>query len=283
MRLSRPGLEVDIRYADTRHWVYELFEVGAGGRLGFYVDYFILLLIIANVIAVMLETVDPIFAAYGRYFFLFEVISVGIFSLEYIGRLWAATEHREYQHPIWGRLRLMTSPYMIVDLLAILPFFLMAFVDLRFLRAIRLIRFLRLLKLARYSESLQLFIQTFRMKREELIMTSIVGTIVLLVASSGMYFAEKNAQEEVFTSIPRTLYWGVVTLTTVGYGDVTPVTPLRQVLGMVVAITGIGIFALPGSIMASGFIEAAKERTTRCPHCHQKILREDVVSINEDK
>lgn len=268
-------------YLSTRHWVHGLFEVGTGGRLGWYVDYLIMLLIIVNVISVMLETVDSIYAVYAQQFYVFEVVSVSIFSVEYLSRLWAAPEHPNYQHPIWGRLRYAVSPFMIIDLLAIIPFFIGAIVDLRFLRALRLLRFLRLLKLARYSESLQLFVRALKMKREQLIITSIVGTILLLVSSSMMYFAERSAQPEEFSSIPASLYWGVITLTTVGYGDVTPVTPLGKALGMVVAITGIGVFALPASIMASGFIEAAKEETTRCPHCKREILKEDLESVDE--
>lgn len=267
-------------YRETRLWVHGLFKVDSGGRLGWYIDYFIMILIIANVITVMLETVDSIYAVYAREFFVFEAISVVIFSVEYLTRLWAATEHPDYSHPLWGRLHYAVSPYMLIDLFAILPFFIGAFIDLRFLRALRLFRFLRLLKLARYSESLRLFIRAVKMKREQLVITSIVGTILLMVSSSMMYFAERSAQPEEFSSIPAALYWGVITLTTVGYGDVTPVTPLGKALGMVVAITGIGVFALPASIMASGFIEAAKEETTRCPHCDREILKEDLESVS---
>jgi voltage-gated potassium channel len=240
-----------------------------------------MLLIVINVLTVMLETVDSIYAAYAGEFFVFEAISVAVFSTEYLGRLWTATEHPDYSHPVWGRLRFAVSPYMIIDMLAIAPFFVGAIVDLRFLRALRLFRFLRLLKLARYSESLQLFIRAIQMKREQLVITSIVGTILLFVSSSLMYFAERSAQPEEFSSISAALYWGVITLTTVGYGDVTPVTPIGKALGMIVAITGIGVFALPASIMASGFIEAAKEQTTRCPHCKREILEEDLEVVDE--
>jgi voltage-gated potassium channel len=170
---------------------------------------------------------------------------------------------------------------MVIDLVAIVPFFFGAVLDLRFLRALRLLRFLRLFKLARYSDSIQLFVRVLRLKREELVITSVVGTIILLMASSLMYFAERSAQPEVFSSIPATLWWGVITLTTVGYGDVTPVTPVGQLLGAMIAITGIGLFALPASILASGFIEAARGKISYCPHCHQEILEEDLENILE--
>ena len=194
----------------------------------------------------------------------------------------AATEHPDNSHPVYGRVRYARSPYMLVDPLAIVPFYLAAVIDLRFLRALRLVRFLRLFKLARYSESLKLFVPAVRMKREELVITSAVGVILLLVASSAMYFAERTAQPEAFSSIPTSIWWGVVTLTTVGYGDVTPVTPLGKLLAAAVTVTGIGLFALPASIMAAGFIEAAREKTTRCPHCGGEILEEDLEAESQE-
>lgn len=267
----------------ARSWVHGLFEVGAGGRVGWYVDYVIMLLIVANVISVMLETVDPLYNTFTHQFFLFEALSVLVFSVEYIGRLWSATEHPKYRHPVMGRLRYAASPYMIIDLLAILPFFFGAFFDLRFLRALRLLRFFRLLKLARYTASIQFFVKAVKLKREELVITSFVGVILLLVASSLMYFAERAAQPDVFSSIPEALWWGVITLTTVGYGDVYPVTPLGKMLGATVAVIGIGLFALPASILASGFIEAARSEMIQCPHCGEDILKGDLEELMEER
>lgn len=258
------------RYSNARSYVYRMFDVGAGGRLGYTIDALILLLIIANVIAVMLETVDPLYAAYGREFYGFELVSVVVFSIEYLGRLWAATEHPEYDHWLWGRLRFALSPYMIIDFLAIAPFFLGAIVDLRFLRILRLFRFLRLFKLARYDDSMVLFTNVIQRKKSDLLVTFTATGLLLLLASSVMYFIETEAQPEAFSSIPATLWWGVVTLTTVGYGDVTPVTPLGQFFGAIIAVLGIGLFALPASILASGFIEAAgveDEEDVELEHC----------------
>lgn len=240
-----------------------------------------MLLIIANVIAVMLETVNPLYEAYGREFYTFEVISVAIFTIEYAGRLWAATEHPDYEHWLWGRLRYALSPFMLIDLIAILPFYLVAMGNMRMLRALRLLRFLRLLKLTRYSESLQLLKDAARMKREELVITGFVGLILLLLASSMMYFAERSAQPEAFSSIPAALWWGVITLTTVGYGDIHPVTTLGQFLGTIVAVIGVGLFALPSSILASGLIEVARGETVSCPHCGKEISEEIVEDAIE--
>lgn len=266
------------RIGETRHTVHALFEVGAGGRVGFYIDYAIMLLIVANVVAVMLETVDPLYKTYGWEFYLFEALSVAIFTVEYVGRLWSAVEHPEYEGAIRGRVRYALSPYMVIDLLAILPFFIGVASDFRFLRALRLIRFLRLFKLARYSESMKLFVAAFRMKREELLITSFTGIVLLLVASGLVYFVEQPAQPEEFSSIPETLWWGVITLTTVGYGDVTPVTPAGQVLGAGVAVIGIGLFALPASILAAGFVEAARGEAATCPHCGELVHTEEIDS-----
>ncbi len=264
------------RYKESRAWAHRIFKVGAGGRLGYTIDTAILILIVLNVLAVMLETVDPLHEAYGREFYGFELLSVVVFSIEYLGRLWAATELPEYAHPVWGRLRFAASPYMIVDLLAIVPFFFGAIVDLRFLRAIRLVRFLRLFKLARYDDSMVLFTDVIRRKRSDLVVTFSATGLLLLLASSVMYFIENEAQPEAFPSIPETLWWGVITLTTVGYGDVHPVTPLGQLFGAVVAVLGIGLFALPASILASGFIEAAGVDETDaelvyCPCCGEDL------------
>lgn len=269
------------RLRDTRCRTYELFKVDAGGRIGCWMDYAIMLLIIANVIAVMLETVDPIYTAYGRELYLFEIVSVAVFTVEYGGRLWAATEHPDYTHWLWGRLRYAISPYMLIDLIAILPFYFVAVGDTRMLRALRLLRFMRLLKLTRYSESLQLLKDAAYMKREELIITGFVGVILLLLSSSMMYFAERTAQPEEFSSIPAALWWGVITLTTVGYGDIHPVTTPGQVIGATVAVIGVGLFALPASILASGLIEAARGETVSCPHCGEDISEEIVEDAVE--
>lgn len=268
---------------NPRPWVHNLFKVGAGGRTGWYLDTGIMILIVGNVIAVILETVDPLYTAYGYEFYLFEVVSVAIFSVEYLGRLWAATEHPEYSNPIRGRLRFALSPYMLIDLIAILPFFLGFLVDFRFLRAIRLLRFLRLFKLARYTESITLFATVLRKKKEDLVVTSTIGGVLLLLASSLMYFAERNAQPDAFGNIPEALWWGVVTLTTVGYGDVHPETVLGKVIGAAVAVIGIGLFALPASILASGFMEVATEDPEyACPHCGEWVTEDDLLERNRN-
>lgn len=163
----------------------------------------------------------------------------------------------------------------LIDLLAIAPFYLpMMGVDLRAFRALRLFRLLRVAKLGRYSMALKLIGHVVRSKREELITTVIFMLLLLLFASSLMYFAERDVQPEVFGSIPESMWWAVTTLTTVGYGDVSPVTPVGKALGSVVAILGVGMFALPTGILGSGFVEAIENQKNDsgiCPTCGQCV------------
>ncbi len=266
----------DNGYHGIKDQVNKLFTPQQGGSSGYFVDWFIMLLIAVNVIAVALETVDPLYASYESFFYWFEVVSVAIFSIEYVGRLWACTARETYSHPVFGRLNFGKRPMLIIDLLAILPFFLGPLLpaDLRFLRALRLVRFFRLFKLARYSESMLAFSHVYHRKKADLVVAFTVTLILLVVTSSLMYFIETAAQPDKFGSIPETLWWGVITLTTVGYGDVTPVTPLGQIFGGIVAMLGIGLFGLPASILASGFIEERMQKDSEisyCPHCGERI------------
>ena len=262
-------------YLESRQKTYELFAPNLGGRTGLLTDWFIMVLISINVLAVMLETVDVLYENYTLIFHSFEIISVIIFTFEYLTRVWSCIENPNYNGPVSGRLEFATRPLLIIDLLAILPFYLGAMVsaDLRFLRALRLIRFFRLFKLARYSDSMVAFAEVAKNKREDLIISFTATGLLWVVSSSIMYFLERNAQPDVFSSIPQTLWWGVITLTTVGYGDTYPVTPFGQVFGAVVAMLGVGLFALPASILAAGFIEHTVGSRT-CPHCGEEFEEE---------
>ena len=163
---------------------------------------------------------------------------------------------------------------LVVDLLAFLPFYLPLVMpaDLRLLRALRLIRILRLVKLGRYSHALQTIARVVAHRKEELATAAFVVFIFLLLASAGFYYAEHDAQPEAVPSIPAALWWGVVTLSTVGYGDIVPVTDAGKVLGAFVALLGIGMFALPTGILGAAFVEELRRRRAgaaerKCPHC----------------
>jgi voltage-gated potassium channel len=244
-----------------------------------YFDPFIMGLILLNVAAVVLETVDSIYSAYAPLFDAFDVFSVAVFTVEYILRVWSCTVDSRFKDPVRGRLRFMMTPMALVDLMAVLPFYLPFLIpDLRFMRAMRLFRLFRVLKLARYSESLQTFVDVLRLKREELLLMLFAIMILLVISSSLMYEAENAAQPEAFASIPAAMWWGIVTLATVGYGDIYPITPWGKFIGSIVVLLGIGLFALPTGVLASGFAEVLARRKEeqkmqkmRCPHCGRYI------------
>ena len=258
----------------TRQRAWEILEKAArpDDRASRGCDIFIISLIVANVLAVVLETEPGIHERFSYFFLYFEIASVFLFSLEYAARLWACTAEPRFAHPLWGRVRFAVSPLALVDLLAILPFyFYFIHIDTRFLRSIRLLRLFRLFKLGRYSESFQTLANVLQSKKEELAVNFFILFILLVSASSLMYFVEHETQPRAFASIPAAMWWGVATLTTVGYGDVTPVTPAGRVLGGVLALLGIAMFALPTGILAAGFHEEMQRRRRPgrgcCPHC----------------
>ena len=245
----------------------------AGDRTSRLIDLFIMGLIVLNVVAVILETVEAVLVSYGWLFEVFDAFSVGVFTIEYLMRMWSCTADDRFARPVRGRLRYFFTPLALVDLIAILPFYLplVTTVDLRVLRAMRL---LRLFKLGRYSTSLQTLANVLRKHSGELLVTLFVLLIMLVIASTLMYFAENSAQPHAFSSIPSSMWWGIVTLTTVGYGDTYPVTGVGKVLGAVIALLGIGMFALPAGILGSGFAEEIDRRKKEggiCPHCGREM------------
>jgi voltage-gated potassium channel len=238
-----------------------------------------LALISVNVLAVVLETEQVLYAHYAPFFHAFDAASVAIFTVEYVLRLWTCNLDPRYRSPVLGRLRFALTPLAIIDLVAILPFYLpMLAVDLRFVRSVRLFRLFRLFKLSRYSQSLNTLVGVLKAKKEELLVAVFSGAILLVIASSLVYLAERESQPEAFSSIPSAMWWGVVTLTTVGYGDVYPKTVFGKLIGGLIAVLGVGMFALPAGIIASGFAEriARKPRRTLiCPHCGKEISEDD--------
>ncbi|MFL5788314.1 MAG: ion transporter [Flavisolibacter sp.] len=238
------------------------------------INSLIITLIILNTFAVILETVDWLYIKYKNWFIFFEVFSVTIFTIEYIIRVWTCTCIPKYSHPIKGRIKYILSPGALIDLIAILPFYLPLVYkfDLRFVRSLRLIRFIRFFKLSRYVHASRLIKEVFKLKKEELILSILLTIILIIVASSAMYFVEHDAQPDKFSSIPETMWWSVATLTTVGYGDIYPITVLGKTLTSVISILGIGMFALPAGILASGFSDQLKKKNNHCcPNCGHEL------------
>jgi len=257
--------------------LWEILDVAKpGDRASRAFDISILTLIALNVAALVLDSVQSIHQQLGAFFDVFEVISVAVFSAEYLLRVWSCTASPRYASPLWGRVRFALTPLALVDLSAVLPFYLPFLgVDLRFMRAVRLTRLFRVMKVARYSQAVRTIGRVFAARKEELGVTVFVMLLLLLMASCLMYFAESDSQPDKFSSIPATMWWAVATLTTVGYGDVCPITPLGKVIAGVVSVLGIGMFALPTGILGAGFLEEVRSRkqkkATICPHCGKEL------------
>jgi len=252
--------------------IHELLEPGKRkDHASNLVDLLILALIVINVSAMILETVDSLNRQYAVWFDRVEIITVAVFSVEYVLRVWSITADPKFASPFAGRLRYILTPLAIFDLLAISSFYLFLLgVDASFLRVFRVAR---LAKLWRYSSTLRTFGQVIKNKREELGVTLIIMFLLLIIASTLLYYAERTAQPDAFSSIPAAMWWGVVTVTTVGYGDIFPVTGLGKFMGAIFAVIGIGMFALPTGILGSGFIEEfhRKRNNRKCPHCGKSI------------
>jgi voltage-gated potassium channel len=245
-----------------------------------FFKYFLIFLITLNTLAVCIESIDETFEVYETSLIVFNRFSLGVFTLEYILRVWSCTILEKYRHPFWGRLKYMLTFLAIIDLIAFLPFYFSFdpgnFQDMKLLQ---LTRFLQILKLGRYSPMTQILSQVIDLRRKELILTLNVVFFLLLFSGNLIYFAEHEAQPDKFPHIPASMWWAVITLTTVGYGDVYPITPLGKLLGGILALLGIGLIALPAGIIASGFTEviALNQRENQtlspkiCPHCGNNI------------
>jgi len=247
-------------YRRSRAVTWEILSTHAEGDrfadLSALVSMSIFALILLNVIAVILGTVDTIKSQHGTVLRGFEVFSVLVFTVEYALRIWSCVEAEEYEESVAGRLRFGKSFYSVIDLAAIAPFYISFGVDLRSARVLRLLRVFRLIKAARYFSALRMFGEVFRKKKEEIVISLAILGMMTVVTSSLMYYAERAAQPDVFSSIPSAMWWSVVTVTTVGYGNATPVTVPGQMLGGLVALLGTGMGALPAGFLASGFSDA---------------------------
>ena len=248
------------------------------------VDVFLVTLIFFNILMVILETVEDLYVVYRNFFRYFELFSVSIFIVEYIGRLWSCVENKnKNQSNVNARIKYFFSFSAIVDLIAILPSllaFLFPTVDLRFVRALRIFR---LLKFSRYSNSINTLLIVLWDQRKSFGAAFFILFIVLIISSSGMYLVEKDVQPEKFGSIPKSMWWSIVTLTTVGYGDVFPITSLGKIFGSVIIILGIGTVALPAGILASAFTEHTKRNQKKYEEKLKFMLTDNRIDAKERK
>ena len=270
-------------YYAAKQKVYTLLHPEVGNTKwdrGF--NAFIIVLILLNVIAVMLETVPSIYEAHKKFFAWFDFVSVIIFTLEYVMRVWSCNHEARYSHRLHGRIRYIFSFGALIDLLAILPFYAHIFMgfDLRVLRILRLLRFLRLFRLTAYMKSTRMLINVFKSTKNELLLSLVLTLFLIVISSCLIYFCEHLVQPQKFTSIPGTMWWSVVTLTTVGYGDMYPITTLGRTLTSVILLAGVALFALPAGIITAGFLDEIRKIRNlntifKCPHCGGEILERE--------
>lgn len=232
-------------------------------------------IILLNIIAIVLQSVPSIYQEYHEFFYDFELFSVMFFSAEYLTRIYACVENPKYRHPVKGRLKFMRSGMALIDLMAFLPFYLTFLpIDLRFLRVFRLMALFRMFKITRYMQAMIIFKKVLHERREQLVLSFVFVLFILIIISFFMYYAEHEAQPDKFGSIPEAMWWGMATLTTIGYGDVVPVTPVGKFLGGLFALAGVAILALPTGILSSGFFELLHKPGSKkhvCPHCGKEF------------
>lgn len=246
----------------VKRYLFDVLEGQVEGRglLAYLLYYSIIGLILLNVTTLVFETLpslqDP---AYQALFEKIELISLILFTCEYLVRVWVATEDRSrrFQHKIWGRARYMMTPLAVIDFLAVFPSYFAAALGADF-RVLRLFRMMRMLKLVRYSPALATLGRVYWAERKSVAAALMIMLTMLLFASTLLWTVEQQAQPEDFASIPHAMWWAISTLTTVGYGDVTPITALGRMIGGVVMVIGIGIFTLPAAILATGFAQEIK-------------------------
>ena len=261
--------------------IYRLLEKGShGSRFNRVFDYFIMSLILLSVGSIVLESIPGIEKKYHHWLVIFDLFSIIVFTLEYLLRLYVSDLTHPAKSRVKSALKFMFSIYGIIDLLAILPFYLPMLIklDLRFLRILRLTRIFRILKIGRYNQSLKLIASVVKEKKEELAVTGFLAFLIMLLASFIMYYVESPHQPEAFPNILSAFWWAIATLTTVGYGDVYPITAWGKFISGVIAILGIGIVALPTGLISAGFMEKVKKKpgntSTHCPHCGKEIKKD---------
>lgn len=257
--MNRPSR---LTIARLRHRLYGLLEHGPiGDRAGRLTGQFIVALIVLNLVAVVLESVPDYEARFHGLFSIIELFSLVVFTVEYGLRVWVAVEHAPYRHlrKSVARLRFVTSPFGIVDLLAVVPFWL-AFAGPADLRVVLIFRFVRFLKLARYSPSMRSLLAALYSERRALFGCFVILMGATIVAASIMHLVEGKVQPQNFGTIPDAMWWAIVTLSTIGYGDVVPVTPAGKVVAAATGMTGLIMMAMPIGIVATAFAEEVHRR-----------------------
>ena len=253
-----------------------------GGKLHEYFDTFIVAWVLISVVAVVLESVESVHFLLNVEFVVLDTIAVGVFTAEYLMRIYSVVEEPANRHPVIGRLRYAKSGMAVVDFLAVVPFFLEALLhhlfDLRFLRVFRL---LRLLKLTRYTGATKTLLVVIRREWPVMAASCFVMLLLVVLTASLGYLFEHEAQPEKFENIPTSIYWAVITLASVGYGDISPVTPAGRAMTIVLALLGIGIFAIPAALLSSAFSDQLRIEREALQKEMLEMMGDGVISEEE--
>lgn len=259
-----------------------LYPTPTSGNLHIYTDSFLVSMILLSVLLILLESVVFMESRFHLEFELLDTFAVTIFSVEYLVRIYVAPEDPKYASPVAGRLKFIRSYSALIDLIAIAPFFLAFFighlVDLRFLRIFRLAR---VLKLTRYTSSLNTLGRVFKREAPVLGAAGFLMMLLVMLAASLGYLFEHEAQPDKFENIPQSIYWAVITLASVGYGDLSPVTPVGRLMTVILAVVGIGIFALPAGLLSSAFSDQLRLDRERLNRMVDEALSDGVLTDEE--
>ena len=264
----------------SKYRLFEILEVGKGSDITSKIcDNFLVLLVIGSIFSVILGSVPEIDSEFSEELRWFEIITVLIFTVEYLLRLWVAPlKYKQSQRP---KIKYISSFYGIVDLAAILPFYVSLFgfgVDLRVLRAARL---LRILKISHYNTALQDLALAIYDERKSFVSAIYIFTVTLLITSSLIFFAENSKQPEDFRSIPDAIWWSLITLTTVGYGDVSPITPVGKIIGAITALLGVCTVALLTGIVGNAFSAQLSRKRSEFRSEVIKALQDGIITDSE--
>ena len=269
---------------DIQLFLFSIFSHSGKTKREKWGGYFLFSLIVLNVCAAVLETTHVFPRQWHQFLWWFEVFSVIVFTIEYCLRLWVVPLYKGYEKGVIdNRVRFALRPEMIFDLAVILPFYLsfFFFIDIRWLRIIRLFRIFRTFRVTKYHSAFNRIFRVLKREKEELIASVWIMIVLLLISSGFLYMAEHNVPNTAFTSIPATFWWGIATLTTIGYGDMVPVTDMGKFFGAITAILGVGIFALPTGLIGSSFYhEVSSKRERQIRRIGQEL---DILKVSTEE
>lgn len=257
-------------------------DTPTSGRLHHQLDLVFIIFIFSSVTAVFLETIPAIYEPLKLEFYWFDRISITVFTIEYLLRLYAAPEQEPHRSALLGRLSFVKKPGSIVDLVAIAPFYLQFLfaVDLRF---IRILRVLRVLKLTRYNTALTTFAMVLKREKRAFYAAMFITVLITILSGAIVYEFEHAVQPEKFDTMPRAMYWAVITLASVGYGDISPITPIGQAFTMVLALLGIGIVALPAGILGSAFSDQLHQQREQMLTAVEEAFADGILTDDEER